>query len=173
MRAIELIESGAKIVKPLDYYPSREKASGRMWGGDLTLEKDGITYHFEMWHHGGDEMSPEQALENVSLKGITKDGKYYDTYWYTLMDEDSILLYPKGWFRDKEREEVCSKLSSEDVLKHMVREEEWVGGKKTHEIKKKNYNFARDNFSPKQEKALQKIGFIKIVSSKPKKKRGK
>ena len=144
MRAKTLLDEGAKVISPLEFYRSRPKAYGYMWGGKLILEKDGNTYHFGMWHHGGDQMTEDEALDSISLEGITYQGQYYDAYWFTVMTEDEIYLHQAGWFGNK------------DLEREVV---EVLGGNKS------NYSFARDTLNDRQREELLDMGFIKIASA--------
>jgi len=139
VRATTLLNQGATIVQPLKWNRARAKVSGYMWSGSLELEKDGVTYHFNMWHHGGDEMSEADVLEAISLKAITVDGKYYDIYWHTVMTEDEIYLHPEGWFGNKRLEKEVDRV-----------------------VKRANYNFARNSLSQEQKNALVELGFRKL-----------
>lgn len=131
----KLLEKGAKAIKPLEWHPDREKASGRMWGGHGELELNDMLFIFEMWHHGGDAMTEDQAMDAISLKSIRVDGKYYDVHWYTIMTVDAIYLHTTGWFYDKKLGEA-------------------IKGMQT------NYNF--DRSAGIDEAKLIALGFIKL-----------
>lgn len=160
--ANQLIKEGASVVDELHYYPDREKVSGRMWGGNITLKKDGIEYHFKMWHHGGYSMTPDEALSEMDLEGVrTKDGEYHDAYWTTIQGKDgSLYLHSKknGWFGDRSLEGKLFK----DTL-----------GKKTGEDKAvfeyhQNYNWQEgDDITPEVSRKLRDLGFIQIAGPPP------
>ena len=143
MRAKTLLDMGAKIIAPLKYSAGREKSYGYMWGGRMVLKYGKLIYNFELWHHGGYEMTEEEALKEISLKGIQSPSKYYDVYWYCMMSESEIWLNPRGWFYDRKLEEQLLTITG---------------------YRKRNYNFDREKeFTPEQVQKLKNLGFIRIV----------
>ena len=106
-----------------------------MWRGRCEVILNGITFSFEMWHHGGDIMSRQEAIKAMSLKGIYVLGKYYDIYWHAVMSEDEIWIHPNGWFQDKELSDL-------------------VGDRA-------NYNFDRETEIDRRK--LEVLGFSRII----------
>jgi hypothetical protein len=98
MRFMTLKEIGAIEVEPLTFRPSRPKSHGCMWDGRCVLQLGNVQFHFELWYHGGDEITLPEVQQNISLKGINTPKRYYDVHWYSLMTENEIWLHPKGWF---------------------------------------------------------------------------
>jgi hypothetical protein len=138
MRYTTLKGMGATQTKPLDYYADRQKSHGCMWGGEASLELNGVVFHFQLWHHGGDTLTKEQAEQEISLKGVKMDGAYYDAYWHTFMTEDAIWLHKEGWFG-------CNKELENNRVVRMRR----------------NYNFDRNEEADEGE--LTRLGFVKVV----------
>ena len=139
MNLNKLISKGAKFTKKLTYEAHRPKTSGYMWGGDAVVILNGITFYFEMWYHGGDTITEEEARGEIALKGIRYKGKFYDTYWHTFMTEDEIWLHPTGWFNDR-------KLDASPLIEGRA-----------------NYNFQRDVMNAETRKTLAELGFTRIV----------
>lgn len=105
MRYSTLKELGAREIEPLHYGAARAKSHGYMWGGHAVLQLGTSKYHFDLWHHGGDEMSPQEAAEHIPLKGIETPSKYYDIHWHALLTNNEIWLHPKGWFHSSNEEQ--------------------------------------------------------------------
>lgn len=119
----------------------RAKSHGAMWEGNAKLEKDGVIYYFQLWHHGGEKESEESCRQYLSLKGIKIDGKYYDTHWHCIFTDEHIYLHENGWFDDRELE-----LGEHPLIK-----------------KRPNINFAVSKLSNGEKEQLIGLGF-KIVS---------
>jgi hypothetical protein len=111
-----------------------------MWGGRAKLLWHGATLHFSLWYHGGDDMTPEEAQEHISLKMISlpdmPDGNGLDVYWYCFMTSDAIWYHPKGWFGNK-------------ALSDSI-----------ETLRRVNYNFARNETAPIA--TLVEMGFIQL-----------
>jgi hypothetical protein len=43
-------------------------------------------------------MTEDEVLENIDLKGLKIDDRYYDLYWYARWYNEKFYLHPDGWF---------------------------------------------------------------------------
>jgi hypothetical protein len=135
-----LLELGAEAIKEPSVYRGRGKAYGYMWGGDARLKLNDVEYYFELWHHGGDLETTESLLDHFRLKGIGVEGKYYDTYWYTIISVNGIWLHESGWFYNHT-------FSKHELIK-----------------RRGNPNFHRPEYTEAEEKELEKLGFRKLIN---------
>lgn len=123
----ELVEDGAKIINPLEYYAVRPKACGYMWEGRATLAYKEYQLHMVLWWHGPEpeDMSMEKAEVRTYPRGI-KDlitGKYYDCSWHVVTKGGKMWLHEKGWFGfDPE---------SREMAEWLLKNRTWQGWKDT------------------------------------------
>lgn len=143
MRLAKLLErDDCKIIEELTYGRGRAKVSGYMWNGSCEVEVKGITFHFEMCSHLGNEITKEQAIEKIALHGITYQDKYYDLHWYAIMTEDEVWLHPEGWFSGNKT------LEAHPIVQ-----------------RRKNYNFNRDTLTDEDRQELKRLGFVLVIST--------
>ena len=108
----ELLQAGAKEIEPIEIRQGREKSYGRMWDGEALLELNGIQFKFDIWFHAGND--PIEALNEIKSRiepsAIMVNDKYYDSYWYTVMNSNGIWLHEVGWFKDPQLSEQIREL---------------------------------------------------------------
>jgi len=86
-----------------------------MWEGSAIVRLNGFEFYLNMWHHGGDELTLEQAYENCNLRGIKnlETGKHYDTHWHCVQVGGKVFLHPTGWFKLNEKRIGLEELANE------------------------------------------------------------
>jgi hypothetical protein len=87
-------------IQDFKIHPSREKVSGRMWGGSGFIIIGEHRIDVELWHHGSNNETTESLLPYLTVRSV--DG--YDSYWHCLISENAIWLHEIGWFGDSELE---------------------------------------------------------------------
>lgn len=89
------------LVENFEFYPDREKVSGRMYGGEAIAILGDYEFHLKLWHHGSDNETKESLLPHLCIKSlIDKYGQYFDSYWHFLWSDSEAWLHPSGWFND-------------------------------------------------------------------------
>lgn len=101
-------------LKNIEIYPSREKVSGRMWGGSAEAEINGHKLKYKLWHHGSNNETIESLTPEFSLEAI--DGK--SAGWHSKHIDGSLYFHEQGWFMDNNLREITkTKITAEQATK--------------------------------------------------------
>jgi len=88
-----------QYITKFEWGPDRAKVTGRMYGGQgEAVLPNGVKLKLKLWHHGGDNMTDQEAKEQSVINAINVNGRYYDAAWYTIIRDDGIWLNEEGWF---------------------------------------------------------------------------
>lgn len=88
-------------ITDLEFWRSRAKVTGYMWGGSAKAEVHGVKFHLLLWFHGNDEEDAESIKRGLSIQFVND----LDVHWHCIIRGDELWFHEAGWFSDKQLRE--------------------------------------------------------------------
>jgi len=93
-----LMEKGAKVLSPPQFYIANDSQFGKLWKGSATVELNGVVLQLVMWRHYSGLMSIELAQDVLFVDTVQVQNHWYEAYWHTLTVDGRLYFHSGGWF---------------------------------------------------------------------------